>query len=236
MTLCSLSYGRENISFKVLHRARKTLAIEVFPDSSVIIKAPIGTSLEEIRNRVFKRARWIIRQQQYFQQFDPRTPQRMYIGGETHLYLGRQFRLKISEGMGDTVKLTRGFFLVEARGGAGDSEKVRSLLDRWYAEKAAITFQDGFERCWPYFEKLGLSRPRIQVRQMKKRWGSLSRGGMLTLNTDLIRAPRECIEYVITHELCHLKHHDHSSEFYRLLEKVMPDWEKRKHRMELALV
>jgi len=78
--------------------------------------------------------------------------------------------------------------------------------------------------------------PRLQVRRNEKRWGSLSRGGILTLNTDLIRAPRECIDYVITHELCHLKCHDHSPEFYRLLEKVMPDWEKRKHKLELALV
>jgi hypothetical protein len=70
---------------------------------------------------------------------------------------------------------------------------------------------------------------------MRKRWGSLSKGGMLTLNTDLIRAPRECIDYVIIHELCHLKYHDHGSEYYRLLERVMPDWEKRKHKLELAL-
>jgi hypothetical protein len=71
---------------------------------------------------------------------------------------------------------------------------------------------------------------------MKTRWGSLAKSGALTLNTDLVRAPLECIEYVITHELCHLKHHDHSSGFYKLLEKVMPDWEKRKRRLEMALV
>ncbi len=64
----------------------------------------------------------------------------------------------------------------------------------------------------------------------------MSRSGTLTLNTDLIRAPKECIDYAITHELCHIQFHDHSSDFYRLLEKVMPDWQKRKHKLELALV
>jgi len=64
----------------------------------------------------------------------------------------------------------------------------------------------------------------------------LSKGGTLTLNISLVRAPLECIDYVITHELCHLVHHDHSPRFYQLLEKVMPEWERRKHRLELALI
>ena len=105
----------------------------------------------------------------------------------------------------------------------------------WYLDKARIKFSETFERCWPTFEKLGHAPPSIHIRRMKKRWGSLSRNGLLTLNPDLIRAPNECIDYVITHELCHLHCHDHGSEFYVLLERVMPDWEKRKHKLELAL-
>ena len=70
---------------------------------------------------------------------------------------------------------------------------------------------------------------------MRKRWGSLSANGMLTLNADLIRAPRECIDYVITHELSHLRYKNHGPEFYRFLDKVMPDWEKRKHKLEVTL-
>ena len=235
MSPCSVKYGKESISFNVIHGTRKTMAIEVFPDSSVVVKAPIGTTLDEIRKRVSKRARWIIKQLQYFRQFDPRTPNRQFIGGETHLYLGRQFRLKVCEGNRNSVKLSKGLFLVESKDSVSP-DKTRLLMDNWYAEKAATTYYDSFERCWPYFDKFELEKPRLQTRRMKKRWGSLSKGGLLTLNTDLIRAPKECIDYVITHELCHLQCHDHSSEFYRLLEKVMPDWEKRKHKLELALV
>lgn len=235
MAFCSVPYGKENISYNVLQVARKTLAIEVYPDSSVVIKAPIGTGLDEIRKKVVKRARWIIKQQQFFRQFDPRTPARQFVGGETHLYLGKQFRLKIIEGDRDSVKLSRGYFHVEIKHSASQ-DHIRLLLNTWYVEKAAATFNSSFERCWPYFEQLGLRKPRIQTRRMKKRWGSLSRGGQLTLNSDLIRAPKESIDYVITHELCHLQCHDHSSAFYRLLEKVMPDWERRKHKLELVLV
>jgi hypothetical protein len=229
-----VTYGKECIIFKVLQVARKTLAIEVFPDSSVVVKAPWGTELEEVRRRVGKRARWIIKQQLYFRQFEPRTPARQFVGGETHLYLGRQYRLRVGARGKDSVKLSRGYFLVTTTD-LGGPDKIRHLLDKWYAAKATATFHGSFARCWPYFEELGLAQPRIQIRRMKKRWGSLSLGGLLTLNPDLVRAPKECIDYVITHELCHLRFHDHGPEYYRLLEKVMPDWEKRKHKLELAL-
>jgi len=231
----SVIYGKEKISYRVLHGARKTLGIEVYPDGSVMVKAPVGADSGEIHNRVFKRARWILRQQGYFSQFEPRTPARQFVGGETHLYLGRQYRLKISAGERETVKLSRGHFLLEVKAPV-DSDRVRLLMERWYAEKAAIRFSESFDRCWPGFVSYGSVKPRLQIRRMKKRWGSLSRSGLLTLNTNLIRAPQECIDYVITHELCHTLHHDHGAAFYELLGEVMPDWERRKHKLELALV
>ena len=110
------------------------------------------------------------------------------------------------------------------------------LMWSWYTQRAHEKYAESFERCWPNFERQGLPRPQLKIRRMKTRWGSLSQRGTLTLNVSLIQAPRDCIDYVITHELCHLKHHDHSPAFYRLLEKVMPDWEKRKHKLELALI
>lgn len=228
-------YGKEKVQFNVTYSARKTLGIEVYPDSSVVVKAPLGTDPAEVQKRVCKRVRWILKQQHYFHQFEPRTPRRQFIGGETHLYLGRQFRLAITAGGQDSVKLTRGYFAVEVKG-AVSPDKVKSLLDGWYSARSAVMFKENLDHCWPYFDKLGLMKPRLQIRRMQKRWGSLSKGGTLTLNTALIRAPRECIDYVITHELCHIQCHNHSPVFYRLLEKVMPDWERRKHKLELALV
>ncbi|MEW8307657.1 MAG: M48 family metallopeptidase, partial [gamma proteobacterium symbiont of Ctena orbiculata] len=102
--------------------------------------------------------------------------------------------------------------------------------------RSRIKFTESLDRCSLQFQRMGYAPPAIHIGRMKTRWGSLSSRGLLTLNRDLIRAPRECIDYVVTHELCHLKHKDHSRAFYRLLEQVMPDWDKRKHRLELALV
>ena len=78
--------------------------------------------------------------------------------------------------------------------------------------------------------------PNLKVKKMEKRWGSLSAKGQLTLNTKLIQTPKECIEYVVIHELCHLIHHDHGTEYYKLLDRALPDWMKRKHKLEMALI
>nr|WP_279342505.1 SprT family zinc-dependent metalloprotease [Geotalea sp. SG265] len=211
------------------------MEIAVHPDGRVVVKAPVGTEFDVVRQRVVKRAGWVKRQLEYFRQFEPRTPPRRYLGGETHLYLGKRYILKVSEGDSNEVKLNRGHIAVTTAE-TTSAERVRHLLDQWYKQKAVAKFNDSFDRCWPPFASMLAIKPKIQLRHMNKRWGSLSKRGTLTLNTELIRAPRECIDYVITHELCHVQYHNHSSTFYDLLEKVMPDWEKRKHRLELSLV
>lgn len=108
------------------------------------------------------------------------------------------------------------------------------MLHRWSLVRAREVFEEVLAKS---LCRQGLASPlRIIVRAMKSRWGSLSQAGTMTLNSQLIRAPRACIEYVITHELCHLTHRDHDASFYRLLGQIMPDWEKRKQRLEVVLL
>jgi len=230
----TITYGRGNIAFSFFHVERKTMEIAVHPDKRVIVKAPFGIDIEEIKKRIARRARWILKQQAFFRQFDPRTPARRYVGGETHLYLGRQYRLKISSGKDGKVKLKKGSFEIRMQGDVS-SEKAKMLLDKWYKAKASTIFSESLDRCWVYFDKFFPAKPKIQIKRLKKRWGSLSAAGILTLNIDLIRAPRDCIDYVVIHELNHLRHRNHTPEFYRFLEKIMPDWQKRKHRLEITL-
>ncbi len=231
----ALTYGGVDLVFELLRTARKTLEIAVHPDGRVVVKAPLDVEIEDVEARVLRRARWIRKQQAYFQQFRPRTPPRQYIGGETHRYLGRQYRFKLMHGEQPSVKLSRGYFWIACQDHRNPVE-VRRLLWQWLTKRAHEKFAESFERCWPHFSRQGLPRPTLKIRRMKTRWGSLSESGTLTLNVSLIQAPRECIDYVITHELCHLKHPDHSPAFYGLIEKVMPDWEKRKHKLELSLI
>ncbi|BBO90754.1 M48 family metallopeptidase [Desulfosarcina ovata] len=228
-------FGRTEIQFKLLFVNRKTMEIAVHPDQTVVVKAPSGTPYKKVENKVLKRAAWIVRQLNFFQQFEPRTPKRNYVGGETHFYLGKRYRLKIHDAVHNGVKLNRGFFNISVKSDRSP-EHIKKLMDAWYVNQAEVKFRESIERCWIKFAHQGVVKPRLSIRRMKKRWGSLSKKGLLTLNTNLIRAPKACIDYVITHELCHTLHHDHGSDFYRLLERVMPDWEKRKAKLELAMV
>lgn len=232
----SVSYGRKSIEYSLFYaEKRKTMEIAVHPDSNVIVKAPMDSDFSLIDKKIIKRARWILKQQNYFRQFSPKTTERCYVIGETHLYLGRQYRLKIVQGNENLVKLSRGFFLIMSRD-EPTPEIAEKLLNKWYLEKASLQFDESLNRCWPKFIKLSLNMPKISIKHMRKRWGSLSKKGALTLNTDLIKAPKECIDYVVTHELCHLKYHDHSSEFYKLLDSVIPGWKKIKHKLELNMI
>lgn len=229
-------YGAKSIEYQLLRVNRKTMEIAVHPDNTIIVKAPIQADFALIEKKILKRARWIIRQMNYFKQFNPKTPVRCYVNGETHLYLGKQYRLRIAEGSENSVKLSRGFFHVTCRNEPTPTV-ARKLLNQWYSEKAQVQFAESMDRCWQKFKCLGLSvgQPELSIKRMQKRWGSLSGKGTVTLNTDLIRTPKECIDYVVMHELCHLKYHDHSQGFYKLLDSVSPDWEKVKHRLELSL-
>ena len=254
----TLTYGRDTIRYEVCFLAsRQTLAIEVHPDSRVLVRAPVDCPAAVIAERVQKRAGWISRQLAEFERYRPRTPARQYINGESHHYLGRQYRLKLisEEAAGVTksqgaildarsapaagvarmarIKLTRGQILVTLPG-EPEAERVKALLHRWYLDRARAVFTEVLNASLLHFK--GVEHPRLIVRTMQSRWGSLSRTGSMTLNVNLVRVPRPCIEYVVTHELCHIKHRDHDARFFKLLGQVMPDWEQRKQRLEAALV
>lgn len=229
-----IEYGRETIRYEVRFLpTRRTLGIEVHPDQRVVIRAPVGCTEDVIADRVRKRASWISRQIADFRRYSPRTPQRQYVSGETHLYLGRQYRLKVGAGETASVRMTRGQLCVTMPG-IPDPERVKTMLHRWYLDHARRVFSEVLDQCLIRFK--GHPRPRLIVRAMQSRWGSLSQTGSMTLNVNLVRAPRACIEYVVTHELCHLRHRDHDASFFNLLGRVMPDWEQRKQKLETALL
>ena len=229
----TLTYDGETIPFHLQYSKRKSLEIAVHPDGSVVVKAPLGSDEIFIQAFLYQRMRWIRRQRRYFAQFEPRTPKRQFVGGESHLYLGKQYRLKIRPSGTDEVLLKRGFFHIQA---VDDKpEHIAMLLEAWYRSKAEVYFAQVFAECWHLFAKKGKDKPLLKIRKMKTLWGSFSSKRGITLNLELIKAPRECIEYVVIHELCHLFHLNHGPEFYNLLEQFLPDWTKRKHCLETAL-
>ena len=229
----AITYAGKSIPFHLIYSKRKSMEIVVYPDGSVSVKAPLGTDEDLIEHRLHKRERWITRQIRYFAQFDPHTPKRRFVGGESHLYLGRKYRLKITRSEIEGVLLKHGFFHINVAD--NKPEHVAKLLEHWYRRRADVYFSQVLGECWLRFQNKGVDKPTLKIRTMKTRWGSLSRKGGMTLNLQLIKAPRECIEYVVIHELCHLLHSNHGKAFYDLLERSLPDWINRKKKLEMAL-
>lgn len=239
----TLTYGTKTIAYLLKRAERKTLSITVEPDLSVEIVAPHSAEIDAIERVIRRRAMWILRQQRYFTQFLPRTPPRQYIGGETHLYLGRQYRLKIRQQElqedekkedRDQVKMKGGYLWVSVRD-AATPEYIQELLNEWYREKAEIKLRERLDICLQQVQSWKIAAPAMNIRPMTRTWGRCSANGKLTLNQDLVRAPRNCIDYVILHELCHLQYPNHKPEFYKLLATLMPDWKECKKRLERLL-
>ena len=229
----AVQWGRTRIAYEYRYAERKTLAITVHPDLRVTVIAPHGAEPEVIRDKVRKRGPWIHRQWRELELYLPKQPPRRFVNGESHRYLGRQYRLRAERGAHDSVKCRRGYFRVTSRG-EPSPERSKRMLDRWYYDHAERIFRDRLEACHERARREGIPRPALKIRRMQKRWGSCSPDGRITLNLELIKAPKDCIDYVIMHELCHLKEAHHGPRFWALLGRVMPDFEVRRKQLNVV--
>ena len=229
----SFYYGDELITFERVRRLHATgkVLIKVHPDCRVIASAPEDANSDAVLFAVKKRARWIFEQLRNFRKQLQFTTPRQYISGESHYYLGKQYLLKVIEEPEQVqgVKLLRGKLEVSVR--AKTAEKVKERLNEWYKERAKEVFAKRLDVLLEQTLWVG-ARPALRILTMQTQWGSCSPKGRITLNPQLIKAPRECIDYVILHELCHIAEHNHSERFYRLMGQVMPKWEKTKERLD----
>ncbi len=228
----SLEYGSTMLQYNIEYCKRKTLGICVHPDGSVSVKAPNEASLNRIREKVHRRAAWITKQQRYFKSFGTHAPKRKYISGESHLYLGRQYMLRVVDSKKNEVHYKGNIIEIECR----HHKDSGVLLLAWYHCRAALKFQEYAEPLIKRFDQYGVRPSGLEIRKMQTRWGSCTTNGKITLNPTLIRAPRACIEYVIIHELCHLIHQNHTKAFYELLTTEMPHWEKWKSKLERIMM
>ena len=214
----------------VTRSRRKTLAIHVQPDGSVEVTAPENASEAMVVAKVRKRLRWIVRQRVRFSEMRrDRAPLR-YESGATHTYLGRQYRLKVTK-TGDAGVWMKGRYL-HVHTQTGRPVEVRKLLNAWYRERANAQFGARLAKWSEWCAARGLPAPSVRLLRMPKRWGSAHKSGRIILNPELIKAPSICVDYVIAHEICHLRHPLHSPAFFRLLGTVFPDWREVKARLE----
>ena len=226
-------YGDERIEFTRVSRrsVRPRLMIKVHPDCRVVVHAPPEAPDDDVYDAVKKRARWIYTQLRQFKAQLEHVSPRRFRSGESHYYLGKQYVLKVIEEPQDKqqVTLLRGQIKVAVRAKA--EERVKVLVYAWYKARAREVFGRRLDAMLEQALWV-VERPHIRLLSMKTQWGSCSPNGTLTLNPHLVKAPRECIDYVILHELCHIAEHNHSDKFYRLMKQVMPKWEQTKETLD----
>lgn len=229
----SFHYADELIVVERAPKARQVprLLIKVDPDCRVSVQAPANANDQEVLQALKKRGRWIYQQLRQFRANSAHVTPRQYISGESHYYLGKQHVLKVVEAPSDVpqVRLLRGKLEISVR--QKKAEIVREHLRAWYRVRARDVFS---RRLQAVLEQTlwVVDEPPLRIQTMQTQWGSCSPNGRITLNPHLVKTPRECIDYVILHELCHIAEHNHSDRFYRLMRQVMPNWEKVKARLD----
>jgi predicted metal-dependent hydrolase len=219
-------YGTERIEFELEYSKRRTLSIQVNPPREITVVAPLGKTEEEILQAVKGKSRWIVQKLYEIREIEHRRSRKEYVNGESFLYLGRNHSLDIVVDRSVRVpeaKLFRGRFVV--RTPSRDEDHVRKALRDWYRDKAKEKVTERVDYYLGYFDP----KPRrIVIKDQDKRWGSCTRDNELLFNWKVVMAPAPVLDYIVVHEMCHMVHRNHSRDFWQLLGRILPDYEKRK--------
>ena len=211
-------------------RRKKTVAITIDRDRSVVVAAPLKTRNADIEEIVRKRAGWILRR---LQEEDPRPQPRQFVSGESLYYLGRAVPIHVQTTFGPTpsVKLEDWSFKIECPAYLEGEERqaaLREALMSWYWGRADETIRESVER-WQ--SRVGRKPARISLGDQKSLWGSCSSKGSLRFNWRIVMAPPPLIDYVVVHELCHLVVANHSDRFWEQVERLIPDHTQRRLKL-----
>ena len=234
----SINYGDRKIEFTILRKKVKNLNLNIRPDMTISVSACEEVPIDTIKRFVKNKAPWILKNLNYFRDVQPESiSKKNYISGETFKYLGKQYRLKVEESVEkESVTYYQGFICLTIRDKSNVKRKEK-LINEWYREKAIKNFEDSLKRIYPLVEKYVSSKPEIQIREMKSRWGScIIEKNKILLNLELIKAPKFCIDYVVLHELIHFRFNKHNTEFYDFMTVLMPDWKQRKAILDEEII
>jgi predicted metal-dependent hydrolase len=213
----------EEFTYRIIFSARRSLSITVSPANGVIVRAPIRMSRQRIEAFVLEKSEWIKKHISRHTELIRLNGERVFTEGEEHFFMGKSYRLVLFKSTKPSVSL----FDNELRVGLkypSDGRKVKALMDRWYSAQARERFTPLMESIIERYSEYEFRPAKLIIRASRSRWGSCSGTGVISLSSELIKLDEKFYEYIILHELCHLKHHNHGAGFYRLLEKLKPDY------------
>jgi len=228
-----VQWGRTRIDYAIRRSPRrKTVAVAVDPEDGVLLTAPPGVSVDRLDEVVRTKARWIVERLRHVGQTETPTPPRQLVSGESYLYLGRHYRLRVRPAAASApAKLTRGWIEVpvaRALPPAARREAILAALGDWYRAHARARLP---ERVAHWSSMLDAKPTDVLIRDQRKRWGSCDEQGVLRFNWRIIQAPIRLVDYVVAHELTHLHHRDHTKAFWARLGTAMPDYDERREAL-----
>lgn len=228
-------YGERTFSYHLCYlpeHKKATIRVHVHPNGMVQVDAPESAQLPDIKAAVQRRARWILKHLYNIEERNRYVQPRTWVSGESMLYLGRRYVLKVIDDPSQrkvTCKLIGGQLRVQGK--ELTTERTQKAVRQWYRDRAVDVFP---RRLSMMVETLPWTKtvPDWRMIDMQTQWGSCSPEGTVLLNPHLIKANTRAIDYVLLHELCHLVEHNHSSRFYTLLDRFMPEWRSVKERLD----
>lgn len=204
---------------KIIRTNRKTIALQITDNASLIVRAPYNVTEETIKNVIIKHLDWIEKRKKDLLTRDPKFVKKEFVNGEGFLYLGKSYKLKIIKNQEKPLIFQDGYFFLSKEYQAIAME----LFIDWYKKKA---YEKISERVEWYAQKRGFIYNKINITDANKSWASCSAKGNLNFSWRLIMAPLPVIDYVVVHELVHLKEKNHAKTFWNKVKMLMPDYEK----------
>lgn len=219
----------DSINYSLIKSSRKSIGIIVHTDGSVVVRAPHRATKKEIDEVINKRFDWILKHKKKFEEQGPAYSKREFVDGEKHLFLGKEYIMRVTVGAFNNVTINGEFIDIECK----NESMVKPLMEQWYRQKANKLIPQIITPIVDKFNSLyDVSPNKISLKNMKSRWGSCSSKANISMNIKLIKSTESCIEYVMAHELCHLLQMNHSKNYYSLLTEFMPDWRERKKNLD----
>lgn len=204
---------------QIIRSKRKTLALIIKPDGSLIVRAPLRTSERSIREFIDKNKQWVEKKRAQALAVLPPAP-RQYVPGEMFMYLGKIYSLELVKGQGQPLLFDGNFKLAQSA-----QVDARQAFECWYREQAKRIVH---ERVDFYARQYGFQYKKIGITSARTRWGSCSADGSLNFSWRLMLAPIEAVDYVVVHELVHTVVHDHSKRFWNKVKEILPDYQERR--------
>ena len=223
-----------DIPYLLTRKPVKNVNLRIKPEGEVLVSANNSVPLDFIDAFIEKKQRYIFsvlsRYEEKKKLFQA-VPKR-YVSGESYDLLGKSLRLKVEASKEESV-YTDGVYIFLKVKDKDDFRHKENMMSKWLKQYQTKVFEELLQEKYLLFEKYGVTYPTLKIRNMTSRWGSCQpKKGIITLNSKLIEAPRNCIEYVILHELVHFIHPNHSRQFWDFVAMMMPDWKERKKELE----